>query len=263
MRVNVYAEEMTDRIAIITKVIDGQPFTGLRFYLELPTTVDGQQYKGPFMHRPGDDDSSAVTFWGKRDLRIVLRKALAELDQHYTQSASDKSETAQPTPMVDYIPDATIDQALDAWADLFSDTNDARAKHLREAAEAIRKLNIRVAEAQTRGAERFREGLVAAEQAVVNLRRDPSKTPWHPCANYALLDAEAAIRAVQPELPAIGSLWKHHNGNVYKVVCFTNIESTRPDKYPLTVVYQNVANKKLYSRRFCDWHRSMTTMPQG
>ena len=35
------------------------------------------------MHREGDDDSSAVTFWGKRDFRDVLRKALAMLDAHY------------------------------------------------------------------------------------------------------------------------------------------------------------------------------------
>lgn len=88
MRVNVYAEEMTDRIEIIGKEIDGHQFTGLRFYLELPVTVKTEkgatgQLRGPFLHRPGDDDSSAVTFWGKQDLRIVLRKALAELDQHY------------------------------------------------------------------------------------------------------------------------------------------------------------------------------------
>ena len=31
-----------------------------------------------------DDDSSAVTFWGKRDLRQVLRKALEQLDQYYS-----------------------------------------------------------------------------------------------------------------------------------------------------------------------------------
>lgn len=80
MRVNVYAEEMTDRIEIISKEIDGQTFTGLRIYLELPATVDGVQHQGPFIHRPGDDDSSAVTFWGKRDLRRVLKKALAELN---------------------------------------------------------------------------------------------------------------------------------------------------------------------------------------
>lgn len=71
MRVNVYAEEMTDRVEIVKK---GE-FTGLRFYTELPVTIeDGQQHKGPFIHSSGDDDSSAVTFWGKRDLRRVFVK---------------------------------------------------------------------------------------------------------------------------------------------------------------------------------------------
>ena len=104
MRVNVYAEEMTDRVEIISKTIDGREFTGLRFYLELPVTVPKQRgsgwsapgalaaadhpnetenVRGPFLHRAGDDDSAAVTFWGKRDLRDVLRKALAQLDAHY------------------------------------------------------------------------------------------------------------------------------------------------------------------------------------
>lgn len=89
MRVNVYAEEMTERIEIVRK----NGFTGLRFYLELPVTQsvhdrDGTQVgvthsKGPFMHHPGDDDSAAVTFWGKRDLRNVLRQALSQLDDYY------------------------------------------------------------------------------------------------------------------------------------------------------------------------------------
>ena len=83
MRVNIYAEEMTERLEIISKEIDGRTFTGLRLYLQLPATVGGRQYRGPFMHRPGDDDSSAVTFWGKRDMRKVLRQALAMLDAHY------------------------------------------------------------------------------------------------------------------------------------------------------------------------------------
>jgi hypothetical protein len=84
MRVNVYAEELTDNIEIHSKVIEGQEFTGLRIYLHLPVTLpDGTQAQGAFMHHPGDDDSSAVTFWGKRDLRGVLRKALAMLDTHY------------------------------------------------------------------------------------------------------------------------------------------------------------------------------------
>src|SRR5258708_5227422 len=99
MRVNIYAEEMPDepRLEIIEKVIDGHKFTALRIYLELPVTkrVVEQthtgpvwrdvQVQGPFIHRPGDDDSAAVTFWGKRDLRIMLRQALNMLDSHYTK----------------------------------------------------------------------------------------------------------------------------------------------------------------------------------
>lgn len=105
MRVNVYAEEMTDRIEIISKEIDGQSFTGLRIYLELPVTLpevtdwsmreDGRvthHVKGPFVHRPGDDDSSAVTFWGKRDLRDVLRMALEKLDEHYAKGKERAAE---------------------------------------------------------------------------------------------------------------------------------------------------------------------------
>lgn len=101
MRVNVYAEEMTDQLEIISKTIDGHKFTGLRFYLALPAsyikdgsspigrpaTLDDEKqanhYQAPFIHHPGDDDSSAVTFWGKQDLRKVLKKALAALDEHY------------------------------------------------------------------------------------------------------------------------------------------------------------------------------------
>jgi hypothetical protein len=83
MRVNVYAEEMTDRLAIVPEEIDGNSFTGLRFHLELPATVNGEQFQGPFIHRPGDDDSSAVTFWSKQDLRPLFKKALELLDAHY------------------------------------------------------------------------------------------------------------------------------------------------------------------------------------
>ena len=94
MRVNIYAEEMTNRIEIISKEIDGTKFTGLRFYLELPTTVNGRQYRGPFIHRPGDDDSSAVTFWGKRDLRKTLLYAMHILTDHYEKTKLEGKSTA-------------------------------------------------------------------------------------------------------------------------------------------------------------------------
>lgn len=92
MRVNVYAEELTDQVEIITKTNEEGTFTGVRFYLHLPVTVlktaDGepiQDVKGPFIHRKGDDDSSAVTFWGKRDLRDALLKAIELIDEHYAK----------------------------------------------------------------------------------------------------------------------------------------------------------------------------------
>ncbi len=104
MRVNIYAEEMTDRIEIITKEVEGHEFTALRFYLELPCTIPNltvhnpadvgtQNVSGLFIHRPGDDDSAAVTFWGKRDLRIMLRKALAMLDEHYESTKDEPTLT--------------------------------------------------------------------------------------------------------------------------------------------------------------------------
>lgn len=101
MRVNVYSEEQTDRVEIVSKEIDGQQFTGCRFYLELPVTLPDEEgagarksVSGPFIHRTSedgrdDDDSSAVTFWGKRDLREMLRKALRLLDEHYGHAPAE------------------------------------------------------------------------------------------------------------------------------------------------------------------------------
>ena len=91
MRVNIYAEEMTDRVELITKEIEGQTYTAIRFYLELPCTIPDYSdfgsgrtinVSGPFIHRPGDDDSAAVTFWGKQSLKPLLQKALAMLEEH-------------------------------------------------------------------------------------------------------------------------------------------------------------------------------------
>lgn len=97
MRVNVYAEEMTNVVEITEKHINGNTFTGLRFYLQLPVTLqtpDGKpngELRGPFIHGPGDDDSAAVTFWGKQDLRRTLRHALQLLDEHYENNVGTRS----------------------------------------------------------------------------------------------------------------------------------------------------------------------------
>lgn len=98
MRVNIYAEEMTDIVEIISKVVEGQKFTALRFYMYLPVTSPNSspyQARGPFIHPPGNnDDSAAVTFWGKKDLRPMLRKALGLLDEHYKNT---RKESVGPT----------------------------------------------------------------------------------------------------------------------------------------------------------------------
>lgn len=66
MRINVYREELTRRVEKISKTVDGVTYYGLRIYLYMPVTTSPHrmQVKGPFIHREGDDDSSAVTFWG-------------------------------------------------------------------------------------------------------------------------------------------------------------------------------------------------------
>lgn len=89
MRVNVYAEEITDQVQVLEKKIDGVTFTGIRFYLHLPVTVEGKQHRGPFEHRPGDDDSSAVTFWSTKseDLHSLLGRALKTLEERYQSPA--------------------------------------------------------------------------------------------------------------------------------------------------------------------------------
>jgi hypothetical protein len=94
MRVNVYAEELTDRVQIVSKTVEGETFTGLRIYLELPIRIPGPggmsvEHRGPFIRAPGDDDSSAVTIWGKQDLRKILHNALHQLDMYYSSGRSE------------------------------------------------------------------------------------------------------------------------------------------------------------------------------
>lgn len=82
MRVNIYSEEITDRVTVSREERNGQVFTTLRFYLELPATVGGEQYRGPFMHGPDDDNSSAITFGRFRDTKTkwVFGAISSEMD---------------------------------------------------------------------------------------------------------------------------------------------------------------------------------------
>lgn len=59
MRINVYAEELTSEVEIVSKEVTDEKFGtrkfyGVRFYLKSP----------PELHSdPEDDDRSAITFW--------------------------------------------------------------------------------------------------------------------------------------------------------------------------------------------------------
>ncbi len=75
MHVNVDNEEITDEVTRKIRTANGVSFTGIEFLV-------GKRVE----HTPGDDDSSAVTFWFNDDgvsreyLRSAFKKALAILD---------------------------------------------------------------------------------------------------------------------------------------------------------------------------------------
>lgn len=58
MRINVYSEEITDEVGVVTKTVTNdligtQTFYGIRVFLKSPDVL----------HVGDDDDRSAITFW--------------------------------------------------------------------------------------------------------------------------------------------------------------------------------------------------------
>ncbi len=86
MRINVYAEELTQDIEVVTKVVDGRTFYAVRLFLKSPPELH---------HTVEDDDRSAITLWvpwknGKNNheylitimyLLVDAAKTAKELDQ--------------------------------------------------------------------------------------------------------------------------------------------------------------------------------------
>ena len=55
MRINVYSQELTKEVELVSKVADtGITYYGVRMYLASPDILH---------HTPEDDDRSAITFW--------------------------------------------------------------------------------------------------------------------------------------------------------------------------------------------------------
>lgn len=82
MRINVYAEELPDNMTpeqvsraverVSTNVKDSYPirtYFGARLYLKSPEALHD---------KPGDDDRSAITFWGPREKVATLLRQLAD-----------------------------------------------------------------------------------------------------------------------------------------------------------------------------------------
>lgn len=71
MRINVYEDEIRDRVEAIPKRPGNAPevkYIGIQFFVG-----------DPVKHGPGDDDSSAVVFWFHDEYRRgLLRKAFTE-----------------------------------------------------------------------------------------------------------------------------------------------------------------------------------------
>lgn len=73
MRVNVYEEELTDEVTLVSTTAEtGKVFYGVRFYLKSAIALH---------HTEEDDDRSAVTFWcgTKADTEDFLTVALHKI----------------------------------------------------------------------------------------------------------------------------------------------------------------------------------------
>jgi len=75
MRVNVWAEELTERCEVLHKEVHGKMFIGIRLYLELPVTKNLGEgvviHKGPFMMKHDRDNSAAITIWGENKSELL------------------------------------------------------------------------------------------------------------------------------------------------------------------------------------------------
>lgn len=58
--------------------------------------------------------------------------------------------------------------------------------------------------------------------------------------------------------PIPGMVYEHDNGNLYQVMMITNQQTTRPEQYPVTVVYFNIRNGTTWSRPVSEWDRSFS-----
>ena len=49
------------------------------------------------------------------------------------------------------------------------------------------------------------------------------------------------------ETPEKYSYWKHHNGNTYQIIMLANEGTKDEERYPVTVIYQNIFSASVWS----------------
>ena len=86
---------------------------------------------------------------------------------------------------------------------------------------------------------------------------DPDKFGKY-CPACGVELAKANPAGARPVTPKVNSKWRHHSGRVYRVMMIANIETQRPEQYPVTVVYVNVQTGSVWSRPANQWKRSFT-----
>ena len=87
MRINIYAEELpteraVERVSTIAKT--GRTFFGARIFLQSPKSLHDDDF---------DDDRSAVTFWGPRDVVAALLRSAADAISAGIETTSSPCET--------------------------------------------------------------------------------------------------------------------------------------------------------------------------
>jgi hypothetical protein len=62
------------------------------------------------------------------------------------------------------------------------------------------------------------------------------------------------------ELPQIGTIYQHKNGEKYKVILITNLFASpyRRDEYPITIIYRNIGDETIWSRPLYRWKGNFT-----
>lgn len=65
---------------------------------------------------------------------------------------------------------------------------------------------------------------------------------------------------MEQNLPAKGSRYEK-SGNIYTVIEIANIETTKPDTYPVTVIYKG-DNGKVWATTLENWNKKAKFIPK-